>query len=201
MAEREYILGSHNSWSFLRPRHWWHRPFAFTARCQSADISQQYFDYGVRCFDLRIRAGKDGSPIVAHGMVEYDITDGRIMDYLAFMDHRGDCCVRLVHEVRTRRQYTMYRVYKFKLFCDRVTRLFPNVRFWCGRNLYNWQVDYDFGDDPTCEEAYSSVKKPVLLDDWFPYLYARMRNRNVIKKGTDKDILLMDFVNIGKVKT
>ena len=40
------IIGSHNSWSYLPPKHWWMRPFAFMARCQSCDIQAQYEKYG-----------------------------------------------------------------------------------------------------------------------------------------------------------
>jgi hypothetical protein len=50
--------------------------------------------------------------------------------------------------------------------------------------------------EPTCEENYSSVMPPKWLDDWFPWLYAKLNNRKILSKGTDKDILLIDFVNI-----
>ena len=36
------ILQAHNSWSYLKPKVWWLRPFAFMARCQSKDIFEQY---------------------------------------------------------------------------------------------------------------------------------------------------------------
>ena len=49
------ILGSHNSWSYLPPKHWWMWSFHFMAKCQRVDIREQYEKYGVRCFDLRVR--------------------------------------------------------------------------------------------------------------------------------------------------
>ena len=49
------ILGSHNSWSYLPPKHWWMWPIHFMAKCQRVDIREQYEKYGVRCFDLRVR--------------------------------------------------------------------------------------------------------------------------------------------------
>ena len=43
---------------------------------------------------------------------------------------------------------------------------------------------------------YSSVRKPYLIDDWFPWLYARLQNKKVLKKKIDADILAIDFVDI-----
>jgi hypothetical protein len=78
----------------------------------------------------------------------------------------------------------------------------PHIQFWCGRNLYNWEKDYAmFGeptDDPTCEENYGSVvpgKK--WLYGWWPWLYARTHNKAIKARGTDKDILLIDYVDLG----
>ena len=42
------ILGSHNSWSYLPPKHWWMWPFHFMAKCQRVDIREQYEKYGVK---------------------------------------------------------------------------------------------------------------------------------------------------------
>ena len=49
------ILGSHNSWSYLTPRKWWMKLFRFVAQCQDYDIKTQYEQFGVRCFDLRLK--------------------------------------------------------------------------------------------------------------------------------------------------
>ena len=38
---------------------------------------------------------------------------------------------------------------------------------------------------------------PRLIDDWYPRLFAKVNNKEIVKKGTDKDILLIDFVNYG----
>ena len=37
--------------------------------------------------------------------------------------------------------------------------------------------------------------KPRIIDDWYPRIYAKLNNKRNIKLGTDKDILLIDFVN------
>lgn len=190
---KDYILGSHNSWSYLPPLHWWMRPFAFMAKCQSKTIKEQY-ELGVRCFDLRVLFDKYGIVYVAHGFMKYNIDFSELNENLKWLNDKGDCYVRLIHEVRRKSQYTDFAKTCFQGFCLYVLK-YSNIKWWCGRNLYNWEFDYDFGPEPTCEENYSSVMPPKWLDDWFPWLYSKLNNKKILAKGTDKDILLIDFVN------
>lgn len=191
----KFSLGSHNSWSYLPVRKWWMKPIAFMARCQSKTIQEQY-KLGVRCFDLRVRYNRYGLGIVAHGLVEYCFTASRIYEDLAWLDKKGDCMVRVIHEVRSGRKHSEISVILFRFFCSRIKDSYGGIRFWCGRNLFDWQKDYDFGDDPSCEENYASVSCKWLA--WWPWLYARLNNRKIIESRTDKDVLLIDYVNYGK---
>ena len=186
------IIGSHNSWSCFPVKRWWMKLIAFTARCQSKNIVEQY-ELGVRCFDLRIRFEK-GKPIVAHGIIEYDITEKDLLETLTYLNMKGDTYVRILHEVRTKKQYTNESVDNFVDYVQKLEGRFSNIKFWCGKNLYNWENDYNFWYTPSCEEKYSSVCPPKILDDWWPWLYARLNNKKIIKEGTNKDILLIDFV-------
>ena len=190
------IIGSHNSWSYYRPKKWWMKLIAFTARCQSNNIVEQYTYDKIRCFDLRVRF-KEGKPIIAHGIIEYDISEKDLFESLEYLNLRGDACVRILHEVRTKKQYTEESVDNFVDFVIKLQCRFDNIKFWCGKNLYNWENDYEFPYKPSCEEKYSSVCPPKILDDWWPWLYARFNNKKILKEGTDKDILLIDFVNYG----
>lgn len=189
------IIGSHNSWSYLPPLRWWMKPVAFMAKCQRVDIRKQY-EQGVRCFDLRVRFNKYGQGIVAHGIVEYCYTASQIYKDLAWLNDRGDCYVRVIHEVRSASQYKNRCLLAFGRLCSRLESEYEDICFWCGRNLYDWEKDYDFGIDPTCEENYGSVSSKWLA--WWPWLYARLHNRSVLAAGTQKDILLIDFVDITK---
>ena len=192
------VIGSHNSWSYLRPRKWWMRLIAFVAKCQRVDIRTQYLKYGVRCFDLRIRVDDEGKITVAHGPVEYDLEAENLLEDLMWLDEKGNCYIRVLHEVRTMEQYTKMNVDNFRWACASFEDGCQHIQFWCGKNLYNWQKDYDFGDDPTCEETYGSVvpgKK--WLYGWWPWLYAVTHNKAIKAKGTDKDILLIDYVDLG----
>ena len=174
------------------------KPIAFTARCQRVSIREQYERYGVRCFDLRVRFNKYGQGIVAHGIVEYCFTASKIYEDLEWLDSKGDCYVRVIHEVRTVKQYKNRQRNLFRHFCERLEDEYKNIRFWCGRELFCWGYDYHFPgyDEPTCEERYASVCPPKLVDDWWPWLFARLHNRAVLSAGTKKDILLIDFVDI-----
>lgn len=191
------ILGSHNSWSYLPPRWWWMRPIAFMAKCQRVDIRTQYERYGVRCFDLRVRFNNHGLGIVAHGIVEYCFTASKIYEDLAWLEKKGDAYVRVIHEVRTVKQYKNRQRNLFRHFCERLEQDYRDIRFWCGREMCCWGYDYRFsGDDPTCLEVYASVCPPKLVDDWWPWLFARLHNSAVLAAGTKKDVLLIDFVDI-----
>ena len=189
------IIGSHNAWSYLKAKHWWMRPFQFMAKCQDVDIKTQYEKYGVRCFDLRIKFDKNGRPQVAHGYVVYDINEQQIVRDLNYLNNKGDCYVRILLEIRKKKEYTKNTIHCFERFCELICHSFANIKFWCGRNLYNWEVNYVFNEEPSCEEKYASVMKPRIIDDWYPRIYAKLNNKRNIKLGTDKDILLIDFVN------
>lgn len=190
------ILGSHNSWSFLPVKKWWMKPIAFTARCQRVDIQAQY-DLGVRCFDLRVRFDGNGLVSVAHGMIEYTYTAADIHMDLRWLNKMGDCCIRVIHEVRSAKQYKSRDIHRFRSFCSAIEHDYRYIHFWCGRNLFCWGYDYHFsGAEPTCEERYASVSPPRLIDDWWPWLYARLHNRKILREGTDKEILLIDYVDI-----
>lgn len=191
-----WILGSHNSWSYLPVKRWWMVPFRFTARCQDLSIIEQY-NLGVRCFDLRVRFNKKGELLVCHGFIKYNIDKEGLYSDLEWLSDKKDVYIRLLHEARNKKQYNSLSIKKFREFCKDVLNKFPNIKFWNGINLYNWTYDFAFYHNPSCEEKYSSVCDPRLIDDWYPRLFAKVNNKEIVKKGTDKDILLIDFVNYG----
>ncbi len=189
------ILQSHNSWSYLKPSKWWLKPFHFIAKCQNINIYEQYNKYGVRSFDLRVRFDEKKGIIVAHGFMEFSINYMELMEHLKFLNDKG-CYLRILHEARNKKQYTNFSVNAFKEFCSDLEKKFPNIIFFCGKNLYKWTNDYEFVYSPSEDEKYSSVTAPKIIDDWWPWIYAKLNNKKILKKGTEKDILSIDFVNI-----
>ena len=186
------ILGSHNSWSYLPPKKWWMKPFRFVAQCQDWDIRTQY-EHGVRCFDLRLQYDGDNLCVV-HGQMVYKITCAELLVDLDWLNKQDDVYVRILHDARTKKLHNERAVKHFQNYCAAFEQLFPNIKFWCGKNLYNWTNDYEFKNNPSCEERYSSVTLPK-IDDICPRYYAKKHNKEIYKEGTNKDILLIDFVN------
>ena len=190
------ILGSHNSWSFRTPKKLWMKTLAFTARCQRKTIKEQYEKYGVRCFDLRIR-WFDCTPHVVHNDFDYGTFNDIVSD-IVYLNNQRNVWIRLIHDVRSAKDYTSQSVHLFKCFCEAMLDDFPNITWWCGRNLYNWEKDYDFGLEPYCSEMYSSVCPPKIIDDWIPIAYAKLNNKKIRKaaESQKEGILLIDFVDI-----
>lgn len=191
----DYILASHNSWSYLRPKKWWMRLLRFTARCQRYDIGTQFIMYDVRGFDLRVRFDSSATPIFTHGIIEYEYSLDDMLEELQRLNIPGTY-IRVILEVRNKKSYTSFQVECFKEFCAYLIARFPFIKFWGGSNLYNHNVDFEFECKPTCEEKYASVCKPRLIDDWWPWLFAWHNNHAIRQEGTDKGILMIDFVNI-----
>ena len=190
-----FVLGSHNAWSYNKVAKWWMKPIAFCARCQNIDLLKQYNE-GSRCFDMRIRWDSNNKLIVAHGIVEYQVTKESLLNDLQMLNDLGGVSIRVIHEVRNKKQYEASKKENFTSFCNYIVEAFKDIKFWCGSNLYNREIDYHFEYSPSCEEKYSSVCPPRIIDDWFPWLYARLNNHKNLEKGTDCDIFLIDFVNI-----
>lgn len=170
---------------------------AFTAKCQDADIKTQYEKYGVRCFDLRVKF-EQGEPVVVHNIIEYDYYPEELIKDLTWLNERKDVAVRILLDIRSEKRYTSEQKGMFVDFCFDLERLFPYIKFWCGKGMYDRAVLYKFKYSPTCDEKYSSVCSPKWLDDWWPRLYAKRNTRKLLEKGTDKQYLMVDFVNYGK---
>jgi len=190
-------IQSHNSWTYLKPKKFWMKLIRFTAKCQSVDIYDQYYLYDVKAFDLRIRFDKNGNLVIAHGLVEFDYTYDELIKDLEFLNNVRGFTVRILHEIRNKKQNENKNLVKFIEFCADVQRRFKNIDFYGGQSVYDWHVDYNFKKTFTEDNHYASVCLPKVIDDWFPWLYAVLHNKKALKKGTDKDLLVIDFVNIG----
>lgn len=196
MEKKKYILGSHNSWSYLKPRKWWMRLIAWTARCQSCDIVCQYILYGVRCFDLRLRPRADGSCCLAHGLVEYN--SYMLKGDLSYLNARGDVMVRVMHEThRHGKQCTDAERNLFRDRCRELQQQYPNIRFFGGYDVRSWLRVFDFGtQEPSQDGCYASNQKPKIIDDWWPWWYAKRNNRCHREIGTTCEVLVLDYVEL-----
>lgn len=197
LIKRTAMKGSHNSWTYLRPRRLWMYLIAWTARCQRYSIPEQYVD-DTKCFDLRVKFDKRGNMTIAHGLVKYKYTDTQLMQDLQWLSavstRQFPVYVRVLHEVRNKRELNHSSQMCFRRFCDNLVKRFPGITFFGGNNLVDGSVDYNFGNCVTIEDAYASVVCPKV--GWWPWLYARFNNKKNLSKKTDKDVVFVDFVDI-----
>ena len=191
------IIGAHNAWSYLRPKKWWMRLISFSARCQRCNIKEQYEKHNVRCFDLRIRF-REGKPVICHGIVEYDYSYEELLEDLKWLHSKGDVIVRLLLELRSVKKKDWSKQKQlFNTFYNTILKIFfPNIEFIKGRSLPDWDKVIKSTKEGNEVEDYASVSNPKYIDDWIPILYASINNKKALKKNIDKEILLIDFVDI-----
>lgn len=191
-------IGTHNSWTYLKPRQWYAKPFNFMAKCQNDDIRTQYEKHGARCFDLRIRLNtKDNTTTIAHGMAEYDLTWKQLEEQLEFLNGKEDAKVRVLHETRNKRQHTEERIKHFQKRCRELEENYKDITFFGGENLTDWTKDYTFKkQEPTYIEKHGSVSKLKYAIGWFPLLYAKLFNKRNKQKQYKEEIILLDFIDV-----
>lgn len=200
-------IGSHNSLSYKYPEKWWMRPFHFVAKCQNVDFIQQY-NLGVRVFDLRIAFGSDGFVQVKHGYMVFKVSGLYLDSFLKFLDEKGDCYLRVILEFNSKPKDIDYQEYRFKQTCEFLEKAYSNIKFFGGNRKYDWKVIYEFKnkDVPTLVDRYSSTtslfksdnKFLRIVDDIWPWLYARLMNKKNFAEfdKNSKDYLFTDFVDM-----
>lgn len=206
------LIGSHNSLSYLPPKRWWMKPFHWMARCQRVDYKKQYA-LGVRVFDLRIWFDKRMRMEVRHGRMAFKADHAVVHEFLSWLDLMGGCAVRLIlEEDKYSIMHMSYgdlwdREHEFTQWCYIFKISYRRINFFGGNSKYDWKVLYDFFDSKgiSLDDKYSSATSLFktnkwqwlrYVDDLWPWLYARLHNKENFKKGTDKECLFVDFVDI-----
>jgi hypothetical protein len=208
------IIGSHNSMSYLEPRDWHGKLLRFAAKCQRKTIKEQYFEYGVRCFDFRIFFDDNGRCFFKHGIVWFDTFS--MFEHLEFLNKQGDCWLRVLLE-ETKSDSKKHNIDfiegKFINMCRLIEEIYPNIRVFGGERKWDWKKIYEFKEQtPDIRDLYSSTTclfddsrhgKDNLkdkIDDWWPWLYAKLKNKKNMKyieeNPDNADIVLIDFVDI-----
>lgn len=186
-------FASHDSFTYFKPKKWYMKMFNFMSRCQRKNIKEQYENYNVRMFDLRIAFDKNGNPFVRHGLMNYGYEG--IVEILNWLnDKKEDIYIRVILE-RSERECGNTQETSFKYYCTWLESNFPNIKFTEGRRKYDWCQIYAFTNvSPDLEADFSSVKGSKLNDLW-PWLYAKGHNKEAIK-NCKKEWLMIDFVDI-----
>ena len=184
------MLGSHNSFSYLKPEKWWMRIFNPWAKCQSKTLEEQY-EAGVRVFDIRVR-WKDDKFFLVHNLMTYrDDPFTIIHDLDKFDDIKVRVCLDMRKEPPTKELEEKIlnefkkSVKKFQL------GVIDCIIFW------NWK-HLESSPEYTWIDKYGSVAKglwkylPPKVWAWFYNDNVRFNHLKEIKgKGS---IVLMDFV-------
>lgn len=194
-------IGSHNSWSFAPTA--WYIP-RFTCKCQNLTIDEQY-KIGVRLFDLRLRLKDLYKWGVAHGSAYFKV-DWR--EDLAWLNNKEDCYVRVTLEYNNEpKDYDLIEGL-FIGYCKTLEDKFPNIKFFGGNRKWDWKRIYEFKNpDELLIDKYSSTTSWFksksrflkIIDDWWPWLYAKFHNEKTVKQyklyGPSNKWLFIDFIN------
>ena len=197
------MFGSHNSWTFRTPIKWYLKPLYFLAQCQEVDIQTQMKDYNISLFDLRVKFINNG-PYIHHGLFNYGKVDYADLKLL----NDNNCYLRVMLESNSKMKDQILQEQQFITFCNELTQKYPNIKFFGGNRKFDGKGVYNFNtlQQPTLIDLYSSVttlfdsdnKYLRILDDWFPRLYALLKNKKNLKEyiDTEDTYLFYDFVNI-----
>lgn len=187
------ILGSHNTMTYLPIKQWYFKPLFWTVRCQSKSIREQFYS-GARLFDIRVRFDEDRDITLAHGPIEFK---GDVYEALEYLDSRAvedSIYVRIILESNSPMKDQDLQEEHFRYFCKNIQEDYTNLTFFGGNRKYDWRVIYNFNTiEPTLDDRYSSTTG-TKLDDLWPWLYAKLHNKNLLKAGTNKDVLFIDFI-------
>lgn len=205
------VLASHNTMTHLKPRKWWMRFGRFMAKCQSKTIQEQY-NAGARWFDLRISFYKDSKdgltyPCFGHGMM---IFKGDVEKTLEFLASKDDASCRIVLERGDVAEEEIFNYYVIRWLND-----FPNLKVTQIARKSDWkklaEPNYNLGKPmpnayASCNGYYEKYEKlpgvlhnkvvsGLLIDDLWPWIYAKLNNKKNIEKYKNEDVyLLIDFI-------
>lgn len=187
------VLASHNSFTHL-PVKWYMGPFNFMSRCQSKTVKEQFEDYGVRIFDMRVSFDKEGIPHIKHGFMDYGVVNNLTLEWLDEKAKSEKVYIRVILE-KSKWNCTEEQESLFSTYCAHLEGTYRNILFTEGRRKYDWKQLFQFKNStPSMEADFASVKGGLLNDLW-PRLYARKHNRKAIENCKAK-YLMLDFVEI-----
>lgn len=181
------IIGSYNSWSYLPvSSRWmkWLRPFFVS---QDGKILDQY-EAGVRCFDLQIRYdNKENGFVHSNGIISHT---GYFIYDLVELHHKAYKGEKIYVRIKLNGKVDSKVEYMFRMKCRYLESRFPYLNFVGGsykKNGREWNV-WTF-----------STKQISICEKVAPFFAIRKRwalknNDDIIKKGTDKDCIMIDFV-------
>lgn len=195
------MIASHNSLTYLKPTKWWMRLFNFIAKCQNKTIKEQYEDYNVRMFDFRIDFNKNNNILIKHGLAVYNISTEKLMNIFEYLNNKkGVKYINIVFECSPEESINLpkWKEECFKSFCEFIENNYKNIRFIGGDVKYSWYKLYRFKNkhNPPSISKFASSATKNKFDDLWPWLYAKIHNKESLKENRNNKYIWLDFVNI-----
>ena len=186
------MIGTHNSMTYAKPYHWYGWLLIPFARCQKKNLREQLLE-GARCFDLRIRFDKDGTPYFAHGLMR---VEGNVWGTLADLKYqslslREQFYVRIILEdPKLRKDQEIF----FINFCNDIVRECKALTFFEGRRKGDWALIYDFKHKQPINQFVGSMAEDARwYEKIMPFAYARRKNKANMQLANN---ILKDKVNL-----
>ena len=187
----EKIIGTHNTMSYLPPKHWWQKPINYLfGQCQSKSIAHSLNPIEIyRAVDIRLVWTKKHGWEYAHGLVKYrsDISVLALIDAMRWM---GVKYFRLILERDGGEE-------EFQYMCRHLSHSYNkcDVTFIGGYRKSDWKQLYDFGtnDIPIHQWVGSMAADARWYEHFIPRLYAKRMNRKNME-NLKEGINLFDFI-------
>lgn len=206
------ILGSHNTMTYLPPKKWWMWFGRFMAKCQKLDYKKQY-DAGVRFFDFRIfiTTDKQGfyDPTFSHGLIDFKSPNPE--NILSYLNTKGDVYCRFIFEKGTEEEQKTFEGFvrqwvneykNLKIVQIKDKKTWKNLLPECVTHP-NIQIVDCYASSNGSYPQYNKLPgilrskswSGLLIDDLYPWIYAKLNNKKNLEKYKDIDgVLLIDFV-------
>ena len=187
----EKIIGTHNSMSYLPPKHWWQKPINYlSGQCQSTFISYGYnFRKQTKAVDIRLVWNNKHGWEYAHGLVKYR-SNISVLNLIDIDVRVGVKYFRLILERDGGEA-------EFQYLCRHLSHKYSkcDVTFLGGYRKSDWKQLYDFGtnDIPVHQWVGSMADDARWYERFIPRLYAKRMNRKNME-NLKEGINLFDFI-------
>lgn len=190
------MLGSHNSFTYLKPKGIINKLLLPWSKCQKLTLIEQY-DKGVRYFDIRVRFKKDIGAIIVHNKTEYI---GSVYKELEALNKyiKEPVYLRIILDIRDVPNDKLFQKNSFINFVTSVKK--NNCRFKVDSAIIFWKWEELLNPIITVKEFHASVSFP-----WYKYILGTrycakitMESKDYIstEKKQSNEVILIDYVDL-----
>lgn len=176
------MIGSHNTFTYMRPKQWWAWLLIPTARCQKQDIHEQ-IKKGIKLIDIRVRYTDKRGWCVCHGLSVY---------CEAFDAFTIAAVYKLPVRVLIEGKYDGGKMHELRILIR-----YCNIKVYECRDKTTWQQLFWDVETLPIEQYVGSMQS--WYGKVFPFLYTllnkkKLRKQMDICKENGTTIALFDFI-------